>query len=96
MRKGKLLYLDYFGSKQELVQHLITQQDNQCYLCMEPFTKGDPPTVDHIYPLSRGGTWAIDNLALAHRVCNQDKDSRVLQCVLQWSVSGQARNVRTV
>jgi len=75
--RGRLVYLDVFASKQELVTHLLTKQNNECYLCLEPFTKGNPPTVDHIYPLSRGGTWEVDNLALAHRVCNQQKDNRV-------------------
>lgn len=31
------------------------------------------PSLDHVIPLSRGGTHTIDNLATAHRICNSIK-----------------------
>lgn len=30
-------------------------------------------TVDHVIPKSEGGTMRLDNLQLAHRVCNQQR-----------------------
>jgi 5-methylcytosine-specific restriction endonuclease McrA len=71
------MYLDIFNSKRELVAHLIAAQDNECYLCLDEFSQGNPPTVDHITPLSRGGTWELDNLALAHKICNTEKGNRL-------------------
>lgn len=47
-----------------------------CHLCTEPVDKTLPgtaaqgPTVDHLVPLSKGGTDEFDNVALAHRACN--------------------------
>jgi 5-methylcytosine-specific restriction endonuclease McrA len=50
-----------------------------CWLCREPI---DPKvrkpsiwaaTVDHIVPLSKGGTHTWDNVAPAHAVCNFSK-----------------------
>lgn len=35
------------------------------------------PTIDHLIPISQGGTNAPDNLALAHRVCNVARGNRV-------------------
>lgn len=47
-----------------------------CWLCREPinpkFRKPHPmaATVDHILPLSKGGTHTWDNVAPAHASCN--------------------------
>lgn len=35
-------------------------------------------TADHVIPLSRGGTDTIDNLAAAHRRCNQSRYNKPL------------------
>lgn len=35
------------------------------------------PTIDHLIPISQGGTNAADNLALAHRACNVARGNRV-------------------
>ena len=54
--------------------------DWTCHLC---HAKIDPTlrmpdercaTVDHIIPLGQGGTHTWDNVAPAHKVCNEDKD----------------------
>lgn len=34
------------------------------------------PTIDHLLPVSLGGTNDADNLALAHRVCNTSRNNR--------------------
>jgi 5-methylcytosine-specific restriction endonuclease McrA len=36
------------------------------------------PELDHVIPLSRGGTHTWDNVRLAHRKCNQVKSDRPL------------------
>lgn len=35
------------------------------------------PTIDHVYPLVHGGTDTLDNVQLAHRVCNLRKGVKV-------------------
>jgi 5-methylcytosine-specific restriction endonuclease McrA len=61
-----------------------------CQLCFEPV---DPnlldeadgrmtpgfPTIDHIMPLSKGGGDRPDNVQLAHRTCNTEKNARLLE-----------------
>lgn len=44
-----------------------------CYLCGFSFTRHDPPTKDHIVPLSRGGDDSPANIAPACRSCNSAK-----------------------
>lgn len=53
-----------------------------CQLCMAPvdgtLTYPDPesPSLDHIEPLSRGGSHTLDNVQLAHLFCNLSKGAR--------------------
>lgn len=55
-----------------------------CQLCLHPVDPGllggnrfDPwyPTVDHVIPITRGGADSIENVQLAHRICNARKSS---------------------
>ena len=54
-----------------------------CYLCghkcLTRYIKGDPlsPTIDHVIPLSRGGTHTPDNVRLACHQCNSIKSDTV-------------------
>jgi 5-methylcytosine-specific restriction endonuclease McrA len=53
-----------------------------CYLCgqaIDPDARGDEtPSIDHVTPVSRGGTWQVANLRPVHRGCNQRKGGRVI------------------
>ena len=55
-------------------------QRNQCCWCGRPMQntkpfKWDYETIEHLTPLSKGGTDDMGNLALAHRKCNNDRGS---------------------
>src|SRR5690606_23273928 len=55
-----------------------------CQLCLKPIDQGiawpDPmsPSVDHIIPLSKGGTHALSNVQSAHLGCNSSKSNKDL------------------
>lgn len=74
-------------TKQEL-QDLYELQDGRCCYCGVPIfwhIKGDVH-VDHMTPVSRGGSNTVDNLALACETCNKQKWSYT---VSEWlSVRG--------
>lgn len=57
---------------------LLEQQDGRiCHLCGHSISsrakKGSPLriTLDHVIPKSQGGPDILENLKLAHRVCNE-------------------------
>ena len=55
-----------------------------CHICGEPVpphydkNSGDGWSMDHVVPISRGGTHTWDNVKLAHRRCNSKKNDRLL------------------
>ena len=62
---------------------VFERDDWLCGLCGEPVDKDlswpDPmsASLDHIIPLSRGGAHTLDNVQLAHLVCNIRKNNQV-------------------
>jgi len=56
-----------------------------CWLCGHPMRFGGPPnrgkaaTIEHVVPLSRGGTGAMDNLRLCHVGCNRHLGDRTAE-----------------
>lgn len=67
------------------VMELLVDQDFKCHLCgnaIDPDCRyPDPecPTIDHVIPLSRGGTGLRENLKAAHMRCNSAKGAKVMQ-----------------
>lgn len=69
------------------LKSLSNRYDGTCAICGEPvdwndfhkndngvFIAGDLyPSIDHIHPISRGGTHTWANVQLAHRICNSIK-----------------------
>ena len=56
---------------------LAQAQRGVCYLCFLPLDCHDW-SVDHIIPKSAGGSGRADNLAAAHKLCNQLKGNKRL------------------
>lgn len=52
---------------------------DQCTYCGHAFDADLPPTVDHVVPLSRGGSNELDNLTWACLPCNQRKGTKLLE-----------------
>lgn len=60
-------------SRSEIVKFCRKRDGDLCYICTEPFTEEDQATIDHFIPLAKGGTWDLENLKLAHSLCNSLK-----------------------
>lgn len=55
---------------------LYAVQNGRCFLCLRRLDRSccrRSVTIDHLVPVIRGGSDRIDNLALCHRDCNQQK-----------------------
>ena len=73
----------------------ILASQSVCGICGRPVDKElkapDPmsPTVDHIIPVNKGGHLTdINNLQLAHWICNRMKSDKILDCNPRQSTQG--------
>ena len=56
-------------------EEIYRRCDGICVICGKTIPKHQPYTIDHIIPLSRGGTNAPENLRIAHEDCNKLKNN---------------------
>lgn len=84
----------HFEMSDRLRKSFWDQQYGMCYLCNEFINlsaKGyQKPTIDHIIPLSKGGSRKKHNLKLAHECCNALKADRIDYWNLDFS---QAKSI---
>lgn len=68
------------------IDALMKRDNGICQICGEPVDPNDVakgharrnyPTLDHIIPLSKGGTHTWNNIQLAHMKCNSGKCDRI-------------------
>lgn len=66
------------------LHRLIKKHNGKCGICGRKVDiKADPnsdtyPSIDHVFPVSKGGTHTWDNVQLAHRGCNTLKRDSVM------------------
>ena len=59
---------------------IIARDGQACYLCGRELSIHEV-TLDHVTPLSQGGTHTPDNVRLAHGSCNSKKGARRIEVV---------------
>lgn len=72
------------------LEKLISRDHNTCHICKEQcdssdfimdgdifITGSNYPSVDHVVPISKGGTHTWSNVKLAHHYCNTIKSNKV-------------------
>lgn len=73
------------------LEKLIKRDNNVCYICNRECNLNDYtfsgntfiagnyyPSIDHVIPISKGGTHEWNNIRLAHRICNSLKSDRLV------------------
>jgi 5-methylcytosine-specific restriction endonuclease McrA len=63
----------------ERFRHLIESAGPTCQACgqnMERWVSGRFPTLDHVVPLSKGGSNSVENLRVICNICNSRKSDR--------------------
>lgn len=68
---------------------IVARDNSTCYLCGRQLATGDIH-IDHVVPLSRGGTHTADNLRVACQHCNNRKYNKLLE-ELDWYIPGGLR-----
>lgn len=74
------------------VNGIIERDGDNCYLCGNKvdrdshYTSNRYPTIEHVVPLSKGGTHTWDNVKLAHRLCNMYKGDKEVNDIQQLSI----------
>lgn len=64
-------------TREERIDALVLRDGEGCFLCKKPFKLDEDITFDHWIPRSKGGTWDLENLRLAHKRCNALKGNRI-------------------
>jgi 5-methylcytosine-specific restriction endonuclease McrA len=59
-------------------ENLLIKFKYKCQLCFVNFSARDGPTIDHIIPISKGGTNEITNIQPLCRSCNSRKGNKIL------------------
>lgn len=74
-----------FNGLSRVRDRLMLEQEGECYYCFRKIytdwkkaknkqeVKDAMATIDHVHPISLGGTWKKYNIVLACRKCNRDK-----------------------
>jgi len=58
-----------------------------CRICGKPIQFGEIYEIDHIYPVSKGGSNSLGNLQVIHKKCNRKKgEKKVMVSPDQWNV----------
>jgi len=62
----------------------LLARDPHCQYCRKPLSLEDS-TLDHVIPLSKGGSSLIENLAVACGDCNNKKGNNINYRSKQWT-----------
>ena len=65
--------------------YLIKRDKATCQICgklVSSETEASSPSIDHIIPISRGGSHTDHNLQLACKQCNHEKDNKIISSML--------------
>jgi hypothetical protein len=68
----------------QLRRSLWQRDSGYCLLCNRPLGNMSSAQVDHLIPISRGGTNSPENLCLAHVQCNKEKHKKTYQEHREW------------
>lgn len=74
-------------------QHVYRKSNGICCICGKPL--GDGYNIDHIIPLSREGTNAVENLRAVHPTCNRFKGMFTDEELTKMSADVVCRNIFT-
>jgi len=72
----------------EVREYLLEKYDRKCVYCG---VENVPLQVEHIIPVSRGGSYRVSNLTIACEKCNLKKDNKTAE---EFNRKGYGRSIR--
>jgi 5-methylcytosine-specific restriction endonuclease McrA len=80
-RRTRVSYFESRHVREARKDTLRKMQANQCCWCgkqmqSEKVDKWDYETIEHLTPVSKGGRNNMENLALAHKKCNEERGTK--------------------
>lgn len=97
-RNTNPLYKPYRSTYESNRKKILATED-VCYICGKfvdkklKFPHPMSATVDHVIPLSKGGSNDLDNLRLAHNICNRLKSDDISNIALNEAEETIANDV---
>lgn len=72
------LQINLRQQRRDTLYAMATKKGKQClcFVCKKPVDKAQA-TLEHVIPVSKGGTDDMSNLAISHRICNQLRGNKV-------------------
>lgn len=70
---------EYIKYRKEITEKIRRGEPVVCHICGKPIEDVDDLHIDHVIPVSRGGTSGRDNLKPAHVWCNIRKSNKKIQ-----------------
>jgi 5-methylcytosine-specific restriction endonuclease McrA len=83
IRKAQLESVGVVNEHLQYRRPLLRDQQGQCYFCKVPIAFG-AMEIDHLTPISRGGSSDYDNLAGCCSQCNKAKANRTEEEFIVW------------
>lgn len=68
-----------FATKISRREKVFIRDNKWCYICEKPIKYFKDASIDHVIPLSKGGSNALSNIKITHRSCNNWKGSHLLE-----------------
>lgn len=81
------------GQWKKIRARVLMRDGYECQLRTSPNCKGDATTVDHLYPVAKGGDDSMDNLVASCGPCNFAKGSKIIG-VDFWQTDSTASSSR--
>ncbi len=81
------------SARRDRMRATIARAQPACHICGQPIDYDLPHldpgayVIDHVIPLTKGGTDTLDNVRAAHRSCNSTKRARLIAPIIRRSGS---------
>lgn len=75
-RRKKYRLRQYNKHRQKILSELIVEYGQKCFYCAKDLLI-EEITLDHVIPMSRGGSHKKENLRISCKECNLKKDNKI-------------------